>query len=393
MKKKCWKTILFLTLLFYASTSLSVPPQSGEVGFQDGVFSLISNDKNFEMKIGGRFQLRYWYAYPDENYPYIVWEETSTFEVYQARFFIWGNAFNPKWKYKLQLDFAKTTPLVDAYIDYNYTDYLNLTMGRFKVPFTRQKLASGTVLLFPRRSISNDVMNLGRDIGLMMWGGLWDNRFVYSVGVFNGDGEDSKLNNGKLKMYVGRVVFQPFGELSLDEARFKIGNGLKLAIGTSYSYNEPPASDLNNDNDPENALDTRWGVEVAAEWKRLFFAGEANWKFYNIDYPEKHGIESFGWYTQSGVIIIPAKLQLGVRYSWLDPNIDNNNTDGSDADIAEEFTLGLNYCIHSVRLFLQGSYSLLLKDYKDYPDVVTSGPYEIDTAIEQRVIIQLQIII
>lgn len=392
MKEKRMRIILLLTILLSASTSKASPPQTGEVGFQNGVFSLMSNDKNFEMKIGGRFQLRYWYAYPDDDYPYIVEEETSTFEVYQARFFIWGNAFNPKWRYKLQLDFAKTTPLVDAYLEYNYSDSINLTMGRLKVPFTRQKLVSGTVLLFPRRSISNDAMNLARDVGLMLWGGFLENRLVYSAGVFNGDGEDAKLNNGKLKMYVGRVVFQPFGELSLDEARFKINDGFLLAIGGSYSYNELPAGDLNSDDELEDALDTRWGVEIAAEWKRLFFAGEANWKFYDIDYPGKHGIQSFGWYAQSGVIVIPEKLQLGARYSWLDPNIDND-ADGSDADIAQETTVGFNYCIHSVRLFLQGSYSLLLKDYKDYPEGVTSGPYDVDTAVEHRIILQLQIII
>jgi len=389
------KIIGFLILLstFFFIGTLKAATIEANVGFEDGVLTIKSTDKNYLMRIGGRLQLRYWYAYPYKNNPRIVKKETSTFEIYQARFFIWGHAFNEKWRYKLQLDFAADNILKDAYLDYVHADYIGLQAGRFKVPFSRQKMSSGISLLFPKRSITNDYISLGRDVGLMAHGSFFEKRLGYQIGVWNGDGENTKKNNGKLKMAALRVLAQPLGEVGLKEARNETMEGFRYAIGASFAYNRQSIDDLDKDGDEDRADDIRWGAEAAIAWERLFISAELCGIANDPEVHDYGQVNSLGWYIQGGYLIIEKKLQAGVRYAWWDPNTHNDH-DGSDADVEQEITTGLNYFIYTHRLLLQGSYSYLTHQHPKYQNLEEKiEPYDNRTGTEHRLMLQLQLII
>jgi len=391
--RKIMCVFVFFLVLFGARVSMATQ-SVGEVIFEEGAFSLVSPDKNFEMKIGGRFQLRYWYAYPDKEYPFIIDQPTSTFEVYQARLVVWGRSFGPRWRYFLQLDFVSDPIMKDGYVEYVPSDLFGLRMGYYRVPYTREKITSGAALLFTKRAMSIDALCLQRDIGVMAMGSVINKRLQYQVGVFNGDGEKAKRNTGDSHLYGARIVYEPFGSVGMFEARDKASDGFRLAIGGSFNYNDLPIADLDGDGKMDEALDVRWGEETAMLWGRLFFSSEVNGRIYKplvTGYEEV--VESLGWYAQTGWLLIPDKLQLAARYSWLDPNLDND-PDGTDADEQQEFSLGANYFFHSYRLLLQGSYSLFTKEFPDYEDPKnTSGPYDKELGIEHRFMIQLQLII
>lgn len=407
MGKFRWAVFGMLTIFLVSSRAMAVPPNQGEVGFDEGTFSLVSEDKNFEMKIGGRLQLRYWYYEPEHDQGYQAYiardtsafkMDTSSFEVYQARFYFGGHVFGPKWRYFVQLDFSNQRIFQDGYIDYHAFDFFSLLAGRFRPPYTRQKITSGTVLLTPKRSIENDFFNVGRDVGLMAYGGFLKNRLTYQIGMFNGDGEGApglQTNTGKIHMGVGRVIIAPLGEVTMTEARYKKVEGFHFAIGGSYAYNKPPI-DPDRDGDVDNAMDKRWGAEYAIAWSRLFISGELNgkdYRYYMPSYLNFPNVVSLGWYSQGGLLIIPNRLQGVARYSWLDPNTANHHSDATDADIRQEYTVGLNYFIHNIRVDMQAAYSVLTKDFPDYPDPRVRTVYDVENALEQRFMLQLQVII
>jgi hypothetical protein len=48
----------------------------------------------------------------------------------------------------------------------------------------------------------------GRDDGVMAWGNLFDNKFTYSAGIFNGHNRSSTLSNaGNASLYAGRLEY------------------------------------------------------------------------------------------------------------------------------------------------------------------------------------------
>ncbi len=79
-------------------------------------------------------------------------------------------------------------------------------------------------------------VGLGRQIGLMGWGYLFDKRLDYAAGVFNGSRNSfESLNNGV--DFVGFLNTRPFQESeSLEFARF-----LNLGTSVAFGYQDQPA--------------------------------------------------------------------------------------------------------------------------------------------------------
>lgn len=366
--------------------------QVGELLVEDGAFTLVSQDKSFLLNAGGRFQMRYWYADIDSNYPYIAPEDTSTFELYQCRLTFKGYAFGPKLSYFMQLDFMAEKILRDGILSYSWEKYLNGKVGYYRPPFTRQRIASGAALLFVRRAIAVDKLAIGRDTGASIYGSLFEDKLSYEAGMWNGESENQRTNTGKYHVYAGRFLVKPFGPMKEIEAFDKPVDGLKLILGGSALYNQYYIGDPDLDGLNEKADDFRWSGELTMGWQRLVFFSEFISKTYDPQVTGLDTIESRGWYAQAGFLAIPDKLQIALRYSWLDPNIANNDDDATDADIEQEMSAGFNYFIHAQRLMVQVNYSHLTKDYADYEEANADHLYGIDTAQEERGMVQLQLI-
>ncbi|RMF93509.1 MAG: hypothetical protein D6734_09970 [Candidatus Schekmanbacteria bacterium] len=174
-------------------------------GFDGKHFTLGSEDGNFKLNIGGYMQTdyRYYEGGEDEN-------NKNTFDIRRARLTASGNMFK-NIKYKLQTDFSdEDDELRDAYVDIDYTPLAIVRAGQFKVPFGYEQTTSSTTFDFIERSVAgNFIASTSRDIGVMLFGSLFENRMKYYLGAFNGTGENSTDDNDSLT-FIGRLLFSPF---------------------------------------------------------------------------------------------------------------------------------------------------------------------------------------
>jgi phosphate-selective porin OprO and OprP len=87
--------------------------------------------------------------------------------------------------------------VLNAYLNFHFDDQFELRIGRFFTPLAYEQFAvSNYWLLTPERSVFTTNLNLNRQIGVMGWGYLLDERLDYAVGVFNGSRNSfESLNN------------------------------------------------------------------------------------------------------------------------------------------------------------------------------------------------------
>ena len=169
---------------------------------------------------------------------------TSTFRIRRARVSFAGNIFEKeKWgmaDYRLQVDFASSPQIVDAWVRYRPFDELGVQVGQFKVPLSIENSEYAPLqlefidysLVVQRlvRMSSNDVTGVsstGRDCGAQLYGGLFKNGDFnivnYNLAVFNGNGIN-RADNNRSKDFVGRVMVNPIRQLTL-AAYYQYGEG------------------------------------------------------------------------------------------------------------------------------------------------------------------------
>lgn len=170
-------------------------------------------------KISGYLQLGY------------QWSETSSdFFIKRARMSFSGDIYRDKLDYRLQLEFASSPKIVDAYLRYKPFGGLNFQLGEYKIPFLLEnpdcaplKLEFIEYSMVVTRLVGlNDVCGIsgatGRDIGAMIFGGFVkrDGYYLinYNVSVFNGEGINLRDQN-RSKDVVGRLTLQPIKNLQL----------------------------------------------------------------------------------------------------------------------------------------------------------------------------------
>ena len=230
------------------------------------------------------------------------------FDVRRARIDVRGSV-SPYFSYRLQTDLASAPKLLDAYGEIKISDYLNFTIGQTKIPFSFENLASSNKIETTDRSQvvealvvrGKDVIGNqnGRDIGVQVGGsfGKYGQRFLfdYKVGIFNGAGINQEDKN-KNKDIVGRLVTHPFIGLDL---------GGSYYTGTG-NFGTPT---------PTNQDRNRYGLELNYEYQRFSARGE-------FIEGKDGAIKRNGWYAQGGYFIIPARLQLILKYDTYDANTD-----------------------------------------------------------------------
>ena len=280
------------------------------------IFSVIS-DK--QIQINGYAQFRYQQFQPGAG-------KISSADLHRIRTTINGQISNV-WQYLLQIEFASSPKALDAYVRYSPYDFLNLTAGQFKIPFSRENLcASNKLVMIDRSQVvealvarSGDVVGNqnGRDIGIKIDGHIinYDGRFLfdYAIGLFNGAGINTADNNNA-KDFCGRFVVHPFTGIDL---------------GTDYY----------------NGYDI-WGNSGIAQ-QRTRFGLEANFDFTSVNLSMEYisgnngSIKRNGWYVQLGYFVISNTLQVAAKYDAYNPNIDITGS------ALINYTLGVNYSINN----------------------------------------------
>lgn len=200
-------TIMLLSVATFAQTTDSVT--NSRIGKLEKVIAKLP-------KISGFVNFRYQYN-----------EDVSSFDIRRARLDFRGE-LSPMFDYRMQIEFANSPFLLDAYMRAKIKPWLHIQAGEFKIPFSLENPYSPQQLEFidmpsviTRLCSYQDLSGIrsnGRDLGIMVNGSFFKSddfyRLEYAIGVFNGAGLNVRDNN-KSKDVVGKINFYPIKHLTL----------------------------------------------------------------------------------------------------------------------------------------------------------------------------------
>lgn len=248
-------------------------------------------------------------------------DESSSFFIKRVRLDLRGDIAR-KLDYRVQLEFASSPKIVDAYLQYRPFRQLNFKLGEYKIPFTIENtdyvplkfelieypLALQRLMGFAEPiggRIVGGVMqggetlkDTGRDMGLTLYGTLVECEgralLSYDVGVLNGAGINLK-DNSRSKDVVARLMFRPVRGLTLSGSWYGGEYGAdclerqRVSAGVCYDHGR--------------------GV-VRGEWigGRTGYAATEEYAAGTFD--------SSGWYVLGGVRVTPSLMPV-VRYDTL----------------------------------------------------------------------------
>jgi phosphate-selective porin OprO/OprP len=227
------------------------------------------------------------------------------FDTRRARLDFKG-AITSHWDYELYVEFAGTPALLDGYTTYKFGDYLKISAGQFKIPFSYESLVSDSQLELLDRSQVEEALTArakdvlgnqnGRDIGGQVNGSLFKLNdfylFDYTFAVFNGNGIN-RADNNMDKDVAGRFTVHPIANLGIS---YDFYHGRDI-FGTST------ATQLRN----------RQGVDARYVYGPLSLTAE-------YDKGVDGSIKRDGWYAQAAYFILPKQLQVVAKYDTYDPN-------------------------------------------------------------------------
>lgn len=247
------------------------------------------------------------------------------FLVRRARLNVRGN-FGKDFGFKLESDFGANTlgassgyraQLTDLYFEWLAHPGAQLRFGQFKTPFGWEQLMSDTVNPFVERSLPNDRLTVGRQIGLMLFGQALEKRVEYSAGVFNGNGVNNSNNDADDFMgavRLGAIAWQ--GRFRDQPARWSAG--------------------INAFGDDAPARRTGVGFDTQLQFHPLTLRAE--WLANTLDPVTGAGVDSDGW-SLAALWSLNESWQLAARYETYDANRDTT------ANESDTLTLGLNWFI------------------------------------------------
>ena len=337
-----------------------------------------TQDEKFQLTLGGRMQFRY--TFTDFDTINGTKTDISQWDAKRIRMIAQGYAYSKDMTYKLEFDpraFATDTRkgLIESYVNYKFIDEVQIKVGQMKTPFTRQELISDGALQFVDRSIVVDAFKPTYDIGAMLNGKIAGGLAYYYAGVFNGSGQ-TNLRSSNDNMFVARVVVNPLGDMPYSEADLDGSVKPLLSIGANYFMNTlnkttPTGGAATLDNNISNyAAGGGWlgngfasnkfaandkidvdsyGVDLAFKWMGLSLQGE-----YLLGEAEsqrtaaKGLLRAQGFYGQAGYMVIPKKLEVAFRYSYLDQNRSVAN------DLKTEQIGAVSYYFNKHNMKLQG---------------------------------------
>ncbi|MDX2187311.1 MAG: porin [Opitutaceae bacterium] len=142
--------------------------------------------------------------------------------------------FNKIFEYQVVPEFGgSAVSVLDANLNVNLKPGFQVRVGKFKTPVGLEQLQSDSFAFFTERSFVSQLVP-NRDLGVQVWGDLYDGRLSYAVGAFNGVGDGGSSNNADFddeKDVAVRLFAQPFKN---DAGSFLQG----LGVGVAASYGD-----------------------------------------------------------------------------------------------------------------------------------------------------------
>lgn len=137
-------------------------------------------------------------------------DEDGSFEMTRRRFSFQGT-FLRHFEYEVEREFRRRNPWRDNFVNFGYFDDFQIQAGKFKLPFSLERLTGSTDLDFVHRANVVDTLAPARDIGVTLHGRFQQRAIGYDVGVFRNDGENARfgLNPGAGRTFAARLAGRP----------------------------------------------------------------------------------------------------------------------------------------------------------------------------------------
>lgn len=249
----------------------------------------------------------------------------------------WGMGF----ELQLEMD-GDGARLLDAVLSWEVHQAFAIHGGAGKAPFSGSMLTPASMLTFLDRPWGIDgTTGDGRRVGIApdrqlgVWAsGAWS-VLRYRAGVFNGNDDYFRGNNGSGMLYAVRLEVHPLGDLP--EGQLTVADGAPLMrIGAAYYYNDDDAGGYHG---VEGDLKFRWaGLTVEGEflWSRFTAAGDAT-----LPPGTDADVDKMAYYGQVGYLVVPEWLELAARFDgfeW-DDGVDDFNDRWGVSAVANLFLL------------------------------------------------------
>jgi phosphate-selective porin len=207
----------------------------------------------------------------------------------------------------------------DVDLNYSYFKNAQLTVGKFKIPFSLDELTGVTHNDFIYRSLGALYLSPGRDIGAMVHGSFFKHGLRYQGGVFQHDGDNAKSKKieGGDATIAGRVVIRPLRTVSPIFDAFEVGtsttfsrlsddsfrpNGLRIRTVLTQDYLFEPVYVKGRRDRYESDFD--WTIRRAAIRGEYFHVTDTRWgqSYLDTNLPDAHYHAWYltGTYTLTG---------------------------------------------------------------------------------------------
>ncbi|MEX0960692.1 MAG: porin [Burkholderiales bacterium] len=360
-----------------------------------------SADKQHSFNINGRIHYDYRSYSPSDSV-------ADTFDLRRARIGFGGKVFEDI-SFSVVGDFAASTKLDVAYLNYALTKPAQLRLGQFKMPFGLEVLMSSNNITFQERAFIDNLAP-GKERGIMLHGAPAAG-FTYAIAASNGAGQNSSDSDPEEddKDLMGRVTF--------NIPQMMGNNDVVGHLGLAYTTTTQPAGAVTpgiktegrgatffTGGNPGVAFDRdRLGLEAAfatgpfklqAEWVNVEYdaAGVSR----EVDTYYVYGVwaitgESYAKAYRNGVFggIKPSRpygkdggmgaWTVGVRYDKWDASGFPAGTFTGTSE-ADAITLGVNWHNTAMTRFML---NYVMTDY-DTPVTVNGQPREDEKAITLR---------
>ena len=245
---KWYKHILIMVLTSLPILSMAQSQKVNSYTFGEG-YTFTGGD-DYRINLRGYVQPMYEFkTYTDSDLDGVY----QRFRLRRARLRLTGDAAQQKIQYRFQMDFSGTSEtgdesagmLMDAWIQYNVTKSIGITVGQKVTPTDNRELLMGSQMLqlIERSRVTSSFGSI-REFGVFVDGTFRTQNGMYFkpvVAVTNGDGANVfTADHGGVKVG-GRLDFLPFG-LFTNFGQYRQGDLVrelspKLVMGVTYSYN------------------------------------------------------------------------------------------------------------------------------------------------------------
>jgi hypothetical protein len=357
---------------------MSFPSGADGLRFSRDGLVIRSPGNMFLLRPGLRLQSLYEWDVASAGQQDLVAPESSTFSLSHAELLFEGHAFDPRFEYRLELDFAETKPAIpkDAFVQWLFTRSFGVRVGQFKVPFGLQTQYWNALLEFVDVAGATTAFSLDRDVGVELIGRPLAGRLQYQVSATNGPRAPCPAVPGGPQCdvidlaYAARIVAAPFGPLPPHEGDLEGQPRPLVSIGVSGAYfllptdvrertNDATAPlDINLDHHVDNVGVVQGGVELRALFRGASL--QAEW-LGRREQPGAAGPDRSYWggYAQAGYFVLPHHLQAVARFGRTDlpgygESLIARSLQGSRTT---EETVGLNAYLHGHGAKLQVDYT------------------------------------